>query len=87
MQSDAVGRSIGEVYPALGGSVRPIVSGLVCALMMLSAIKGIKWMGIVSWFTMPFFFVISIIAVFITVSRYAGGFSAVLAIENNQITF
>jgi len=87
LQSDAVGRSIGEVYPALGGSVRPIVSGLVCALMMLSAIKGIKWMGIVSWFTMPFFFVISIIAVFIAVSKYPGGFSAILAIENNQMTF
>lgn len=87
MQADAVGRSIGEVYPALGGSVRPIVSGLVCALMMVSAIKGVKWMGIVSWFRMPFFFVVSIIATLITVSRYPGGLSAVLAIQNNQITF
>jgi len=87
LQADAVGRSIGEVYPALGGLARPIVSGLVCALMMVSAIKGVKWMGKVSWATMPFFFVVSIIATFIAVSKYPGGFSAVLAIQNNQMTF
>lgn len=87
LQADAVGRSVGEVYPALGGSVRPVVSGLLCAIMMITAIKGVKWMGIISWITMPFFFVISIIATLIAVGRYPGGFSAILAIQNNQMTF
>ncbi|MEW6080968.1 MAG: hypothetical protein AB1576_04165 [Bacillota bacterium] len=86
LQADAVGRSIGETYPTLSGSLRPLVSGLVCAMMMLSAILGIRYMAKVSWVTMPFFFVISLIATFIAVRGF-GGLQAALAVEKTGMDF
>jgi len=86
LQADTVGRSIGEVYPALGGSWRPLVSGAICALMMFTAIKGVKYMAAISWVTMPFFFIISIVATFLAVKAY-GGWNAVMAIQHNNMTF
>ncbi|MDW7661963.1 MAG: cytosine permease [Bacillota bacterium] len=84
LQADTVGRAIGETIPAIGYS--PIVSGIVCAIMMITAILGVKYMGKVSWVTMPFFFVLSIIATWIAV-RNAGGWEVLRAIENDTMSF
>ena len=84
LQADTVGRAIGATIPSIGYS--PIISGVVCAIMMISAILGIKYMGIISWFTMPFFFFLAIYAVIVAVNG-AGGWDALLAIENNSMSF
>lgn len=53
--------------------------------MMFSAIKGVKYMSIISWITMPFFFIISIIAVCITIGN-SGGLATVLSLTNDAPT-
>ncbi|MGI9953076.1 hypothetical protein V3F56_11995 [Moorellaceae bacterium AZ2] len=85
LQADAIGRSACELWPSLG-SYRALVSGLICAVMMISAIRGIKSIAVVSWVTMPFFFIVTVIATIIAVKSY-GGLSAALAIENNKMSF
>jgi cytosine permease len=84
LQADTVGRAIGETIPSIGYS--PIVSGVVCAIMMISAILGVKYMGKVSWVTMPFFFLLSIIATILAVNN-SGGWEPLLAIENDSMSF
>lgn len=84
LQADTVARSIAETFPQIGYS--PIMSGVVCAVMMVSAVLGVKYMGIVSWITMPLFFIVSIAATVLAVGK-AGGFGAIMAIENNSYTF
>lgn len=84
MQADIVGRSFCETFSI---SYTPVISGVVCAIMMVSAILGMKVMAKVSWVAMPFFFVIALIATIMVIHRYEGGFSAILAIENNTMTF
>ena len=77
-------RSIAETIPSIGYS--PIMSGIVCAIMMVSAVLGVKYMGIVSWIAMPFFFVISIIATFLAVGN-VGGWASLLEIQNDTMSF
>lgn len=84
LQADTVGRAIAQTIPQIGYS--PILSGLVCAVMMISAILGIKYMTVVSWFTMPFFFVISLFATSKAIGQF-GGWSALLEIQNNTLSF
>lgn len=84
LQADTVARSIAETIPSIGYS--PILSGIVCAIMMVSAVLGVKYMGIVSWIAMPFFFVISIIATFLAV-RNVGGWAYLLEIQNDTMSF
>lgn len=85
VQADAVGRSLVELVPSLTPA-RILVSGLICAFMMITSVYGIKLMTKFAWVSMPFFFVVTIVATIIAVDR-AGGLSAALAIEHNQITF
>jgi cytosine permease len=84
LQADTVGRAIGETIPSIGYS--PVLSGVVCAIMMISAILGVKYMGKVSWVTMPFFFVLSIVATLMAVSQ-SGGWGPLLAVENDTMSF
>lgn len=85
LQADAIGRAACELFANLT-PYRLVVSGLICAVMMTSGIIGIKLMTKVSWVTMPFFFVVTVIATIIAVNQF-GGFGAALAIENHQMTF
>lgn len=85
LQADAIGRAACELLTNLS-PYRLVVSGLICAIMMTSGIIGIKLMTKVSWVTMPFFFVVTVIATIIAVNQY-GGLSAALALENHQMTF
>ncbi len=85
LQADAVGRSVCVLYPGLGSS-RALVSGIMCAIMMITAIKGIKWMANLSWVAMPFYFVISVIATIIAVNSF-GGLQAALAVEKTGMSF
>lgn len=85
LQADAIGRAACELFPTLS-PYRIVVSGLICTVMMVSGIIGIRLMTKVSWVTMPFFFVVTIIATIIAVNKF-GGLGAALAIENNQMTF
>lgn len=84
LQADTVARSISATFPSIPYS--PMMSGVVCAVMMVSAIIGMKAMGAVSWVTMPLFFIVSIVATVMAVNHF-GGMSAVLAIEHTGYTF
>lgn len=84
MQADIVGRAIAETFSI---TYSPIISGVVCAVMMTSAILGMKIMAKVSWVAMPFFYIIALIATVLAISQYDGGFSAILAIKNTGMTF
>ena len=84
MQADIVGRSLCETFSI---TYTPVISGVICAVMMVSAVLGMKIMAKVSWVAMPFFYVIALVATFMAVSQYDGGFSAILAIENNAMSF
>ena len=84
LQADTVARSISATFPSIPYS--PMMSGVVCAVMMVSAIIGMKAMGAVSWVTMPLFFIVSIVATVMAVNHF-GGMGAVLAIEHTGYTF
>ncbi len=84
MQADIVGRAICETFSI---TYTPIISGVVCAIMMMSAILGMKIMAIVSWVAMPFFYIIMLIATFLALRNYEGGLAAILAIQNTGMTF
>lgn len=84
MQADIVGRAIAATFSI---NYTPVISGVVCAVMMISAVLGMKAMAKVSWVAMPFFFVIALIATCLAIKNYSGGLSAILAIENNAMTF
>ena len=84
LQADTVARSISATFPSIPYS--PIMSGIVCAVMMVSAVIGMKAMGAVSWVTMPLFFIVSIVATVMAVNNF-GGMGAVMAIENTGYTF
>ena len=84
LQADTVARSIAATFPSVGYS--PILSGCVCAVMMISAIIGVKAMGVISWVTMPLFFVVSIIATVMAVSQ-AGGVDALMATHHEGYSF
>lgn len=84
LQADIVGRSICETFSV---AYTPLISGLVCAIMMVSAVLGMKIMAVVSWVAMPFFYIIMLIATYLALHNYEGGFSAILAIQNNTMTF
>lgn len=83
MQADIVGRSIAATF---NWTYTPLISGIVCAIMMVSAILGMKVMSIVSWIAMPFFYVIALIATGLAIKQ-CGGLSTVLAIQNSGMTF
>ena len=84
LQADTVARSICATFPSI--QYTPIISGVVCIVMMVSAILGVKYMGIVSWVTMPLFYTVSIIAV-CKVIVGAGGWDTVMAIQHSGYTF
>lgn len=84
LQADTVARSFAEAFPSI--SYGAILSGAICAIMMISAIIGVKAMGVISWITMPFFFVMAIVATILAVNS-AGGWSSVMAIEHSGYTF
>ena len=84
LQADTVARSIAATFPSIGYS--PIMSGVVCAVMMISAVIGVKAMGAISWITMPLFFVVSIIATIMAVTK-AGGVDALMATHHEGYSF
>ena len=84
LQADTVARSIAATFPSIGYS--PIMSGVVCAVMMISAVIGVKAMGAISWITMPLFFVVSIIATVMAVTK-AGGVDALMATHHEGYSF
>lgn len=84
MQADIVGRAVCETFAI---PYTPLISGAICAVMMVSAILGMKIMSVVSWIAMPFFYIIMLIATSMALSGYEGGFAAILAIENHTMTF
>lgn len=84
LQADTVARAIAETIPGIGYS--PIMSGLVCAVMMVTAVLGVKYMSLISWISMPLFFVVSLVATYIAVIK-SGGFSRLLTIQNNSMSF
>ena len=84
MQADIVGRAVCETFLI---PYTPLISGVICAVMMVSAILGMKIMSIVSWIAMPFFYIIMLVATFLALHSYEGGFAAIMAIENTGMTF
>jgi purine-cytosine permease-like protein len=85
VQADTVGRSLGELVPSLT-PYRVVISGLTCALMMVTSIVGMKLMTKFAWVSMPLFFIVTVIATIIAVNQ-CGGLGAALAIKHNEMTF
>ena len=86
LQADAVGRMWTSSVSFLSGH-RLLVSGILCTLMMLSAIRGIKGLAYVSWSFMPFFYIMIVLAAYFAVKNYPGGLSAILAIQRHEMSF
>lgn len=67
--------------------VRGLVSAGLCSLMMLSSYKGIKYIKLISWISVPMFLILLISTFFLTVSSHPGGFIAIMTMEANEVSF
>jgi len=93
VQADAVGRVVlsvlgWEIAPLIGFITnRAILSAVLCAIMMVTAYYGFRYIRIVSWVAMPFFLAILVIALVLGIRGYPGGLLAILTAEADAISF
>ncbi len=93
VQADAVGRVIMDVFgwgeAAIAGFVtnRAIFSAVLCAIMMVTAYFGIRYIKIVSWVAMPFYLGVLVVALVLGVKSYPGGLPGILTTEAHEVGF
>lgn len=66
---------------------RGIISASLCALMMFTSYKGIKYIKILSWISIPFFVIILGIGLILAIQGYPGGLGSILTLEANETSF
>jgi cytosine permease len=65
-----------------------LISAVLCAIMMISAYKGIKYIGLVSWISMPIYIIFLAVVTILSVKAYSGGLGAIWgATRENTATF
>ncbi|MEH7522721.1 cytosine permease [Bacillus sp. JJ1503] len=67
--------------------VRGLVSAGLCSLMMFSSYRGIKYIKIISWISVPIFLILLISTFFLSIAKYPGGLSAIMTTEANEVSF
>jgi cytosine permease len=92
IQADAVARVImsvvgWEITPIGVITNRALFSAALCAVMMITAYKGFRYIKTVSWVAMPIFISILIIGLVLGVGSYQGGLSAILTEEAHAMSF
>lgn len=93
VQADAVGRVVMDVFgweeAAIAGFVtnRAIFSAVLCAIMMVTAYFGIRYIKIVSWVALPFYLGVLVVALVLGVKSYPGGLSGILTTEAHEVGF
>ena len=93
VQADAVGRVVMDVFgweeAAIAGFVtnRAIFSAVLCAIMMVTAYFGIRYIKIVSWVALPFYLGVLVVALVLGVKSYPGGLPGILTTEAHEVGF
>jgi cytosine permease len=94
VQADGVTRvimTVGHVKEyALLGSVTNwgVISVMLCAIMMISAYKGIKYIGIVSWVSMPVYIIFLAIVTVMSIKTLPGGLKEIFGLtRESSLTF
>ncbi len=91
VQADAIARIAMSIlgFEVIEGFNLPrgLVAAGLCSLMMFSSYRGIKYIKIISWIAVPIFLIVLISSFFLAISGYPGGFTAIMTLEANEISF
>lgn len=91
VQADAIARivlqMVGVKFSGGFSWVRGIVAASLCSIMMYSSYRGIKNMTLVSWITIPIFYLVLIVSLILTLNSYPGGLASLLVLPENKISF
>lgn len=91
VQADVVtriGMSIVGIPLADGFDVtRGLIAAALCALMMFTSYKGIKYIKALSWISIPIFVILLAVGLVLVIRGFPGGLASILTLEANEISF
>ncbi|KXA92151.1 hypothetical protein AKJ66_04635 [candidate division MSBL1 archaeon SCGC-AAA259E22] len=66
---------------------RTIISGLLCAGMMFTAYKGIRYIRNLSWASIPFYMSVLVVGIVLATLKFDGSFLELLTVEKHKTSF